>query len=87
MSASANVLVSASFPTSVSSDWQIRVVLIGASPTAAVDHLLKVCQLRARVLPLLARYAPPIPPPPPPLKQEDAKAGTGLLSLSADSGR
>ena len=84
MSASANVLVSASFPTSVSSDWQIRVVLIGSSPTAAVDHLLKVSQLRARLLPLLARYSPPISPP---LKQEDAKAGPGLLSLSADSGR
>ncbi len=42
MSASANVLVSASFPTSVSSDWQIRVVLIGNNPAASVDHMPKV---------------------------------------------
>ena len=49
MSSSANVLVSASFPTAVSSDWQIRVVLIGCGPLAAVDLLPKVCRHHARV--------------------------------------
>jgi hypothetical protein len=42
MSSSANVLVSASFPSAVSSDWQIRVVLIGCGPLAAVDLVPKV---------------------------------------------
>ena len=42
MSSSANVLVSASFPTAVSADWQIRVVLISSGPLAAVDLLPKV---------------------------------------------
>jgi hypothetical protein len=55
MSSSANVLVSASFPTAVSSDWQIRVVLIGCGPLAAVDLLPKVCRHHARVVSTRAR--------------------------------
>jgi hypothetical protein len=45
MSSSANVLVSASFPTAVSADWQIRVVLISSGALAAVDLLPKVCPM------------------------------------------
>lgn len=59
MSASANVLVSASFPTAVSSDWQIRVVLIGCSTAAAVDHLLKVRAVRCMHKCFQSRDVPP----------------------------
>ena len=42
MSSSSNVLVSASFPSAVSSDWQIRVVLIACGSLPAAANVPKV---------------------------------------------